>query len=429
MIKRKSTPAWWMILLLSILFAGCLPTDPTPTPETSPSPSLTPSLTELPTLTPTLTSTRTRTPTATYDSARPWGNYAAPRQTAITRVPPPLSGVSRPSEVQAIVLLGTDRSAPFVSRTDAIQIILYHPRLARASLISLPPDLMVYIPGYTMQRLQVAYAIGGWRGLADTLQYNFGIRPNHYIFVHVDEFVQFIDKYLKGLDVTIYHPYLDPKLCGGIPTGTFHMTGEQVLCYIRFRLGGDEADRNQRQQEIFRLILMRMVQSGNLTLLPDYYQAFRQTLETDLTLPDLLEAIPLVLKLGTPNRMAYYYFGEEELSPWKIPGDLSPQVFLPVREAMLPILQNAMGFIQTPAPLSEVIKTYEFAMTIIPTATASRTPTITPTFTLTPRPGTTQPTSQTRSATPSPSSTVGGPTPTPTLTPTLTKTSVNTAYP
>lgn len=422
MIKRKVAPACWIILLLCILLAGCLPPSPTPTPENSPIPSTTPSLTATFTLTATLTPTRTRTPTATYDSAQPWGNYAAPRQTPVTQVPPPLSGVSRPSEVQAIVLLGTDRSSPFVSRTDAIQIILYHPRLARASLISLPPDLMVYIPGYTMQRLQVAYAIGGWRGLADTLQYNFGIRPNHYIFVHVDEFVQFIDKYLKGLDVTIYHPYLDPKLCGGIPTGTFHMTGEQVLCYIRFRLGSDEADRNQRQQEIFRLILMRMVQSGNLTLLPDYYQAFRQTLETNLTLPELLEAVPLVIKLGTPKRMAYYYFGEDELSSWKIPEDLSPAVFLPKRDAILPILQNAMGFIQTPVPLSEIVKTYESALTIIPSPTASRTPTITPTYTVTPRPGTTQPAPKASTNSPTPSGTVGGSTPTHTQTSTRTVT-------
>jgi LCP family protein required for cell wall assembly len=427
MIKRKTGGAWWLILWVGILLTGCLSPTLTPTPEASSTPSPTPSLTATPTLTPTLTPTRTRTLTATYDSAQPWGNYAAPRQTAVAPIPPPLSGVNRPSEVQAIVLMGTDRNAPFVSRTDAIQIILYHPRLARASLISLPPDLMVYIPGYTMQRLQVAYAIGGWHGLADTIQYNFGIRPNHYVFVHVDEFVQFIDKYLKGLDVTIYHPYLDPKLCGGIPTGTFHMTGEQVLCYIRFRLGSDEADRNQRQQEIFRLILMRMVQSGNLTLLPDYYQAFRQTLETNLTLPELLEAVPLVLKLGTPNRMAYYYFGEDELSTWKIPEDLSPAVFLPVREAMLPVLQNAMGFVQTPSPLSEIIKTYESAMTIVPTATASRTPTITPTYTLTPRSTTAQPTGTGTQFTPTPSSTAGGPTPTPTQT--LTRTATQPGYP
>jgi hypothetical protein len=112
--------------------------------------------------------------------------------------------------------------------------------------------------------------------------------------------------------------------------------------------------------------------------------------------------------------MAYYYFGEDELSPWKIPEDLSPAVFLPKRDAILPILQNAMGFIQTPSPLSEIVRTYEFAMTLIPTATASRTPTITPSYTLTPRPGTTQPTA--RSATPTPTGTAGSLIPSPTQT-------------
>jgi LCP family protein required for cell wall assembly len=413
--------------LLAVFLAGCV--SQTPTSTTGPTPALTPA-TLTATLTPTLVPslTPTFTPTATFDPLRPWGIFPGPDQTPVTQVPPPITGLSLPDEVRSLVLLGTDSQAPFVSRTDAIQLIVYHPRLSRASLISLPPDMMVYIPGFTMQRLQVAYAVSGWRGLFDTIQYNFGIRPNYYVLVHLDGFVRFIDQTLDGLDVNILQAYPDPKYCGGIPTGVYHMTGDQVLCYIRFRVGNDEADRNRRQQEIFYLILNRMVQSGNLTRLSDLYTAFRETIETNLELPDMLNAIPLVIKLGDASRFSFFHFGEDELKTWQIPDGLSTSVFLPKQKAIQPLLQDALNFIQTPAPLSEAVQTYEAAMTNVPSATITKTPTITLTpsntlpATLTPSRTYTPSITWTPSNTPTPSDTPTitptGPTPTPTITPT-----------
>ena len=367
--------------------------------------------------TPSNTPTRTITPAPTFDPQRPWGRYPGPNQTpVVTQIPPPFETLARPSEARVLVLMGTDSDAPYISRTDAIQLIFYHPRLARASLISLPPDLMVFIPGTTMQRLQIAYAVGGWFGLADTIQYNFGIRPNAYVLVHLDEFVRFIDKNLGGIDVPVLKAYADPKLCGGIPAGTYHMTGTQTLCYIRFRVGTDEADRNRRQQEVFRLILLRMVQSGNLARLPEMFKAFNATIETNLDLPDLLDAVPLVLKLGDPNRINYYHFDTSELDTWRLPEKLSPSVFLPKRSVMLPVLQDAINFIQTPAPLSEVIKTYEAALTRVPSATITLTPSVTPVRSPTVLSSRTATITRTppRTFTPSPT----GPTKTPTITPT-----------
>ena len=68
----------------------------------------------------------------------------------------------------------------YTGRTDAVAIVIYHPRLARASLVSVPPDLFGYIPGYTMQRVYSAYPVGGPQLLNSTLEYNFGIQPNDY---------------------------------------------------------------------------------------------------------------------------------------------------------------------------------------------------------------------------------------------------------
>ena len=81
-------------------------------------------------------------------------------------------------------------------------LVIYHPRLARASVVSIPPDLFGYIPGYTMQRMNTAYAVGGARLLATTLEYNLGLRPNHYAVFNLDDFRHLVDD-LGGINVTV----------------------------------------------------------------------------------------------------------------------------------------------------------------------------------------------------------------------------------
>jgi LCP family protein required for cell wall assembly len=354
----------------------------------------------------------------------------------VTEIPTPAARLDYPDEIQVLALLGTDRPAPYISRTDLITLVIYHPRLAKAALVSLPPDLLVYIPGYTMQRLGVAYAVSGARGFQRTIEYNFGLRPDSWAFIHNDDFKAFIDD-IGGIEATILQPI--PNLCGGLPQGTWMLTGEQALCYATFRLGADEPSRNRRQQEVLRLTLQRLIYGGNLVRLPELWETYSRSVETDLGLNDLLEAIPLALKFGDPARMRYFTLQTDELPRWDYPSDDRAKVFLPDSAALQVLFNEALAFVQEPAALAEVVVTLQYELTVsptpsetplptytftptftptatrtlIPSATYTRTPTFTPsptrtaTFTLTPSPTITP--SFTASETP---------TPTPTLTPT-----------
>jgi LCP family protein required for cell wall assembly len=310
-----------------------------------------------------------------------WQNYPAPGQTPATPVPPPAERLNLPEEVQVLALLGTDRNSPYVGRTDAILLVFYHPRLARASLLSLPPDLFVYIPGYNMQRLQVAYAVGEFEGLSRTFEYNLGLCADHYALVHLDDFSAFIDE-LGGLDVTVLLGY--PNACDGILEGTIHMDGEKLLCYVRYRLEMEEFDRNARQQEVFRLLLQRMVQGGNLVRLPDLIDTYKGSVESNLSNADLLGYLPLVLKLGDPDRIGFFTFDADDMTEWEIPGDIMARVFLPRQGAMQEVVQQAIDYVLEPASLSDYYGTLEYELTVSPTAT--KTPTITSTGTKTPTP-------------------------------------------
>jgi len=378
-------------MVLALLLAACSiypsPTPLYPTRTVSPTPSGT--------ATPTSTATATVSPTPSpYPGTPPvWENFAAPQLTPVISIPPPLTGLAIPEEVRVLAIAGIDRVQPYTGRTDALALVIYHPRLARASLISIPPDLFGYLPGYTMQRMNVAFAVGGPSQLITTLEYNFGLRPDSYAVFNLDDFSNFIDD-LGGINVTVLEDVR--QYCPGIPPGTVLLDGQKALCYMRLRLGADEQARNRRQQEVLRTVFLRLVESGNLARLPDLYKRHREVIDSNLTLEQLVESIPLALKLGDPSRIGYFQLGPKELTTWTISRHPAAEVFLPNRAAVMNLVQQAIHYVITPSPLQEIVLTLEYELTISPTPT--NTYTVTPTSTDTPTP---LPTStQTRTITP-----------------------------
>lgn len=366
-------------------------------------PATAPSL--LPTLSPTAASTQDLTPSLTPSPRI----FASPQATAAVPIPPPLT-VSLPEEVRTLLLLGSDSAYPYAGRTDAIALVFYHPRLGRASLLSLPPDLYVYLPGFTMQRLNSAYALGGIRLVEDALDYNLGIRPDHWVLVHLEDFVYFVDD-LNGLEMTVIEP--PAPICSDIPPGTHVLNGDQVMCYLRVRQGDDELERNARQQQVLFALLQRLVHGGTLARLPEFYATYSRSIESNIGLADLVSAIPLLLRIGSPDHLGMFRFSPEALHPLVLSESPRTLVFLPNREAFRAHIQDAIDYVTTPAPFSEVLPTMIYELTVSPT------PTLTPTLTLTPTPSPTP--EHTATLTPSPSATASlSPTlsSTPTVTPT-----------
>ncbi len=316
-----------------------------------------------------------------------------------------------------MVLIGSDTNSPFVGRSDALMLVFYHPRFSRAALLSLPPDLLVYIPDVGMGRLNSAFALGDYRLLQRTLAYNFGLRPIDWVLIHMDDFARFIND-LGGLDVPVLLNL--PRVCGGLRPGTRRMGGDQVLCYVRLREGTDETGRSIRQQQILRLILQRMAEGGTLARLDSLYAAYKDRIQTNLTLPELRALVPLALHLGDRGRLGSVAFLPSDYRVWQLPGEGQRWVFVPEPGAVEERIQQALRFVLTPAPFTEQLATLEYALTVSPTPTHTGTPTETPTATAT-RTNTATPTS---SATPTPTATH-----TLTLTPTPTQTGTPTPTP
>src|ERR1051326_1925619 len=208
---------FYIILLAGILLGGCgapastsgaLPfTLVTVAPNASPTPTpfqpipWTPTGTILPTANP---------PTAT-------ATLPAPTQTEVPTIDPnilintvaPLPTIDASSsqvlnngqDTVNFLLIGSDKRPGGSFRTDTMVIAILRPNDGQVSLISIPRDLWVSIPGCGDQRIHTAYQHGssvGYPGggpglLKDTILYNLGIRIDHTALVEFDGFRQIVD--------------------------------------------------------------------------------------------------------------------------------------------------------------------------------------------------------------------------------------------
>jgi LCP family protein required for cell wall assembly len=337
-----------------------------------------------------------RTPTATLTpTPRLWYTFAPSSLPAVTAVPSPAPRMDIPDDVQVWLFLGSDQPAPYPGRTQAVHLAFVNTRLSKASVISIPSSLFVYIPGYTMQRLNTAYALGGMSLVRETLAYNFGVDADRFIVADPQSFNWLVDD-LGGLEVSVILPIRDG--CNGLAAGLHSMNGEKTLCYVSYLSAEDEVDRTRRQQQILQLLFTKLVQNGRLVQLPVLYASYQAHLDTNFSLAELLLHVPLFLRLGDPARLTYYLLGWNELEKWQLPDATQTTVLLPKPEAVAAVFAQALADVLQPSPLSEIVLTYEVQLTQAAAATqtglpqtpfATRTATtmLTPTRTSTPQPG------------------------------------------
>ena len=333
-----------------------------------------------------------------------WAGFPPPSINPATPIPPPLEGLILEDDILVWVLLGSDTEPPFIGRTQAIHLLFINTRFSKASLVSIPGDMYVYIPGYTMQRLNTAYAIGGIETLRATLAYNFGITPSRFVLAHPGDFQWLVDD-LNQVEVNVLNPI--PRECGGIRPGLVQMDGTLALCYVSYRDGMDEIDRMYRQQQLLSVIFHKLTHDGNLAQLPVLFVSYQGWVKTDFDLIELIEYIPLALRLADYDRIGYYMIGWDQISIWEVPGYSQAQVFLPDQDRVRILIQTAIDNIMSPSPFTNQLQTLEAQLTAAVQATATAQGINTPTPTPTPTP----------SQTPDITDTVPIPISTPTITP------------
>jgi len=203
------------------------------------------------------------------------------------------------------------------------------------------------------------YEGGGPALVRDTLLYNLGIRMDHYVRTNFDGLIGIVDT-VGGVDIPVhcslsdYWPYPDENGEYHILTmepGVRHMDGETALWYARSRKTTSVFARERRQQQVLQALWHKGRDAGLLTQVPALWKQGQEMVETDLTLPEILDLARIALTLEDQN-VRFYNIGADVVTPWTTPYGGS--VFLPRWEAIQPVLAEAMA----PPPESRLSRVY-----------------------------------------------------------------------
>jgi len=185
-----------------------------------------------------------------------------------------------------LLILGIDRTpeGTDLGRSDTNILLTVKPLRSYVGLLSIPRDLWVIIPGVGENRINAAHYYGevqepgsGPYMAMDTIEQNFGVPVEHYARIKFESIVDVIDV-LGGLDIE-----LDSSMAG-LPPGNQHLTGEQVLIFLRDRQGTDDFFRMQQGQFFVSELLEQLIQPRSWIHLPTVFGAINRSIDTNLPL-------------------------------------------------------------------------------------------------------------------------------------------------
>lgn len=185
-------------------------------------------------------------------------------------------------ELINILLVGQDRRrGQSRQRSDTMIVCSINPETYEMSMISFLRDLYVQFPGeYSANRLNAAYAFGGFPLLCETLTLNFGINIDGCIEVDFYSFKDIVDA-VGGVDITLTAAEAE-YLGGTAKEGLCHLDGQGALDYSRIRMIDSDFYRTGRQRNVLNAILNN-VRGYGITQLLDLVNSFIPYVTTDMT--------------------------------------------------------------------------------------------------------------------------------------------------
>ncbi|MBQ3385770.1 MAG: LCP family protein [Eggerthellaceae bacterium] len=210
-------------------------------------------------------------------------------QMAITEILEPNEDILQPFYM---MLLGSDRRSwnPSDSgRSDTAIIVRVDPQTYTVSMISIPRDTRVYIPGYWTTKFNAAYAYGGASLAIRTASQMTGISLQHFAEVNFQALIDLVDA-IGGIDIYVPADVDDVKAGDTfIPKGWNHIDGEQALMLARTRDWiGSDFTRQAFQRQIIKAIINRVLELPATELTSVVKQAAGSIL-TDMNIGDLFQ--------------------------------------------------------------------------------------------------------------------------------------------
>jgi polyisoprenyl-teichoic acid--peptidoglycan teichoic acid transferase len=208
-----------------------------------------------------------------------------------------------PGEPENILILGSDKRAGEEfeeeehGRSDTTILLRLDPETDTISVMSIPRDLQVEIPGFGTEKFNAAYSYGGPKLALQVVKELTGLRINHVVNVDFLGFVRAVDAIgcvYTDVDRRYYHsnvglPASEQYSEINIQPGYQKLCGVKALQYVRYRHTDTDIVRSARQQAFIsdarqRVSLQDLVfdQSGLIDIFTKYTTSDINSKETML---------------------------------------------------------------------------------------------------------------------------------------------------
>lgn len=245
---------------------------------------------------------------------------------------------------QTFLVIGSDKRAneeEDPGRSDTTMLIRLDPDKGLISMMSIPRDLKVEIPGYGTGKFNEAYSYGGTKLTLRTIKQLTGLPINHVINVDFLGFAQGV--YALGcvytdVDRRYYHsnegvPASEQYAEINVQPGYQLMCGKQALDYVRYRHTDTDIVRSARQQDFLSAARSRVSVQDIVFDQGELVEAF-----TDYTTSDISDKETLleVLKLLAASR-------NSTINEVHFPAELGPSFVYTTKPALNAAVEEFLG--------------------------------------------------------------------------------------
>ncbi len=191
-----------------------------------------------------------------------------------------------------VLVIGSDvrEGNPTSGRSDSMHIIGLNTRTGHGTIVGIPRDSYVPIPGHGTNKINAALDFGGPGLLMQTITALSGIKFQYWAIVDFSRFRKLVDA-LGGLDINVKYPMHDFFSEVDLNPGRRHLDGHQALAFARTRkiLPQGDFDRSFNQGRLLLASLQKFRKEASSPVrLFEYFRQFRSFVQSNVPPGELL---------------------------------------------------------------------------------------------------------------------------------------------
>ncbi len=212
---------------------------------------------------------------------------------------------------------GVDRTGkPVMGRSDTLMVASYDPDTGELSLLSIPRDTLVEIPGRkNKDKINHALAFGGPDLTMRTVSQFLNIPLRYYVHVQTDGLRRIVDA-IGGVPIYVEKDMRYTDRAGGLyinlKQGEQILNGEQAEGYVRYRLDSD-LKRIERQQKFVAAAVKQLLKPANILKLNQLLKIALESVKTNIPVSVGLRYLSILESVRNNKVTSYTIEGDDSV--------------------------------------------------------------------------------------------------------------------